>query len=81
MNLFTGEDIPSSNDSLESDELEAPPKAEYVLSYRSYLSEAQKQRVAAFIQEIQPENTIFVAVMQKRNIQPPGPFLVKLLLL
>ena len=36
---FTGEDIPSSNDSLESDDLQAPPRADYVLSYRSYLSE------------------------------------------
>ena len=78
--FFTGEDIPSSNDSLESDDPQAPPRVDYVLSYISYLSEAQKQRVVSFIQEIRPEITIFVAVMQKRNIQPPGPFLVKSLL-
>uniref|UniRef100_K4AHZ3 Uncharacterized protein n=2 Tax=Setaria TaxID=4554 RepID=K4AHZ3_SETIT len=29
----------------------------------------------AFIKEIQPKITVFVAVMLKRNVQPPGPFL------
>lgn len=67
--------IPSANYSLESDDLQALPKAEYVLSYRSILSEAQKERVIAFIQEIRPKVTVYVAVMQKRNVQPPGPFL------
>jgi hypothetical protein len=66
---------------LESDDLQAPPKADYVLSYRSILSEAQKERVIAFIQDIQPKVTVYVAVMQKRNVQPPGPFLVNSLLL
>ncbi|CAL4943239.1 unnamed protein product [Urochloa decumbens] len=72
------EDIPSAKNSSESDDLQESsraPKADYVLSYRSYLSEAQKERVMAFIQEIQPKITVFVAVMQKRNVQPPGPFL------
>ncbi|CAN6317579.1 unnamed protein product [Urochloa humidicola] len=69
------EDIPSAKYSLESDDLQAAPKADFVLSYRSYLSEAQKERVMAFIQKIQPKITVFVAVMQKRNVQPPGPFL------
>nr|TKV92494.1 hypothetical protein SEVIR_9G164800v2 [Setaria viridis] len=69
------EDIPSAKYSLDSDDLQASSKAHYVLSYRSYLSEAQKQRVMAFIKEIQPKITVFVAVMLKRNVQPPGPFL------
>ncbi|WVZ59850.1 hypothetical protein U9M48_009943 [Paspalum notatum var. saurae] len=69
------EKIISANDSLESDDLQPPPRADYVLSYRSYLSGAQKKRVVSFIQEIQPEITVFVAIMQKRNVQPPGPFL------
>ena len=81
MQFFTAEYIPSANYSLESDDLQALPKAEYVLSYRSILSEAQKERVIAFIQEIRPKVTVYVAVMQKRNVQPPGPFLVNSLLL
>lgn len=81
VNYFTAEDIPSAEYSSESDDLQVPAKDDYVLSYRSYLSEVQKERVITFIQEIQPKVTVFVAVMQKRNVQPPGPFLVNSLLI
>ncbi|KAL6654750.1 hypothetical protein ACP70R_008215 [Stipagrostis hirtigluma subsp. patula] len=70
----SGEDTPSENESLELHDLRAPPD-EYVLSSGRYLSEAQKERVVTFIQETQPEITVFVAVMQRGNIQPPGPLL------
>lgn len=79
--FYTAEDTPPAKYSLDSDDLQASSKAGYVLSYKSYLSEAQKQRLMAFIKEIQPKITVFVAVMQKRNIEPPGPFLVSSLLI
>ncbi|XP_066372664.1 B3 domain-containing protein Os03g0619800-like [Miscanthus floridulus] len=60
----SGEDILSENVSLE-----------YVLAYRCYLSKAQKKRVMELIQEIQPEFTVFISIMRKGNVQPPGPFL------
>jgi len=73
----TGEDTMSENVSLE-----------YVLACRSYLSKAQMERVTAIIQKIQPEIPVFVAVMQKSNVQPLGrlvsptlAFYCKLLLL
>ena len=71
------EDTPVENELSESDDLQTRPVADYVLARRSYLSKAQMERVTAIIQKIQPEIPVFVAVMQKRNIQPPGPFLVK----
>ncbi|CAD6213652.1 unnamed protein product [Miscanthus lutarioriparius] len=60
----SGEDTVSENESLE-----------YVLACRSYLSKAQKKRVMKLIQEIQPEFTIFISIMRRNNVQPPGPFL------
>ena len=33
------------------------------------------------IQELQPEFTIFISIMRRNNVQPPGPFLVTPLLL
>ncbi|KAG0548523.1 hypothetical protein BDA96_01G173800 [Sorghum bicolor] len=47
----------------------------YVLAYRSYLSKAQNKRVMKLIQEIQPEFTIFISIMRRNNVAPPGPFL------
>ncbi|CAN6304300.1 unnamed protein product [Urochloa humidicola] len=70
----SGEDIPSENESFESDDLQAPPGADYVISCRSHLSEEQKDRVIALIQEIQPEITVYIAVMQKCHVHPPAPF-------
>ncbi|TVU46112.1 hypothetical protein EJB05_05630 [Eragrostis curvula] len=55
----SGEDIPSESESLESDDLQAPPGDSFVLSRTSYLSGAQKKRVKAFIQETKPEVTVF----------------------
>ncbi|OQU91353.1 hypothetical protein SORBI_3001G165801 [Sorghum bicolor] len=49
----------------------------YVLAYRSYLSKAQNKRVMKLIQEIQPEFTIFISIMRRNNVAPPGPFLIK----
>uniref|UniRef100_A0A0A9F1G3 TF-B3 domain-containing protein n=1 Tax=Arundo donax TaxID=35708 RepID=A0A0A9F1G3_ARUDO len=72
----SGEDIPSKDESLESDDLQKPPGTDYVISHRNNLSEAQKERVMAFIQEFQPEITVFVAIMRKGNVQPSGPYLV-----
>ncbi|OEL18169.1 B3 domain-containing protein [Dichanthelium oligosanthes] len=71
------EDSPSENKSCESDDLQTPPRADYVLLPRSYLSEAQEERVIALIQDIQPECTVFVAVMQKSHVEPPSPYLVR----
>ncbi|KAL6893503.1 hypothetical protein ACP4OV_007601 [Aristida adscensionis] len=72
----SGGEIPSENESFESDHLPTPLGVDYVLlSQRSYLSEAQKDRVRALIQEIQPESTVFVAVMRKCNVQLRGPYL------
>ncbi|TVU46103.1 hypothetical protein EJB05_05621, partial [Eragrostis curvula] len=71
----SGEDSPSENESLESGNLQASPGVDYVVSRTSYLTEAQTERVIAFIQKTKPEITVFVAVMRKSNIQPPGPCL------
>jgi len=82
------EDTPVENELSESDDLQTRPVADYVLACRSYLSKAQMERVTAIIQKIQPEIPVFVAVMQKRNVQPLGrlvsptlAFYCKLLLL
>lgn len=71
----SGEDSPSEHESVESGDLETSQEP-YVLSRRSYLSEFQKEKVDALIQEIQPETTAFVAIMRKSNVQLPTPFLV-----
>lgn len=76
MTFCPGEDIPSENVSLASDDLQSPLGADYVLSYRTYLSKAQKVRVMTLIQEIQPEFTVYIATMRKTSVQPPGPYLV-----
>ncbi|GJM95907.1 hypothetical protein PR202_ga12695 [Eleusine coracana subsp. coracana] len=65
----SGEDILYENRS------QASPKGDYVLSRTSYLSEAQKERVMAFIQEIKAEITVFVSVIGKTSVQLPGPYL------
>ncbi|CAN6323271.1 unnamed protein product [Urochloa humidicola] len=73
----SGEETPSGNKSLESDDdLQTPPRDGYVLSCGRYLSEAQKEKVIALIQEIKPEVTVFVSIMRKSNIQTSGPYLV-----
>ncbi|BAH92272.1 Os03g0619825 [Oryza sativa Japonica Group] len=75
----TGEDSPSGYEFHESVEPQTPSGSDYVLSRRTYLSEAQKERVVTHIQDIQPEITVFVAVMKKCNLQSPAPYLVTLL--
>ncbi|KAK3146729.1 hypothetical protein QOZ80_3BG0270950 [Eleusine coracana subsp. coracana] len=69
------QNIPAENISLESDNYEAPLRGHYILSRTSYLSEAQKERVMAFIQETKPKITVFVSVIGKSSVQPPGPYL------
>ncbi|GJN24055.1 hypothetical protein PR202_gb11766 [Eleusine coracana subsp. coracana] len=69
------EDIPSERTSLKSGVLQAPTSADFILSRTSYLSKKQKERVKAFIQETKPVITVFVAIMRKSNVQPPGPSL------
>ncbi|RLN42367.1 B3 domain-containing protein [Panicum miliaceum] len=71
----TGEDNLSENESFQSDDLQTNPGPDYVLSRGSYLSEAQEKKVMALIQEIQPESTVYVAVMRKCHILKPGPYL------
>ncbi|XP_066359988.1 B3 domain-containing protein Os03g0619600-like isoform X2 [Miscanthus floridulus] len=66
------EDIPSENESFESDDLQAPG-ADYIVSHRTYLSQEQKERVTLLIQEIQPKTTVYIAVMRKSHVHPPAP--------
>lgn len=82
------EDTPVENELFESDDLQTRPVADYVLARRSYLSKAQMERVTAIIQKIQPEIPVYVAIMQKSNLQHNGrlvsptlAFYCKLLLL
>ena len=76
MKFCAGEDASSENTSFESDSLEIAPKADYVLSSRRYLSEAQRKKVIALIQEIKPEIAVFVSIMRKCNVQSSGSYLV-----
>lgn len=69
------EDVPYKNGSLDSDDVQPTPRVDYVLSRTSCLSEAQKERVIAFIRETKPEVTVFVSVIGKSNVQLPGPYL------
>ncbi|RCV41838.1 hypothetical protein SETIT_9G166700v2 [Setaria italica] len=68
-------DIPSESESYESDDLQTSPGDDYVLCSRSYLSEAQEERVVALIREIQPKVTAFVAIMRKSHVKGPSAFL------
>ncbi|XP_066335955.1 B3 domain-containing protein Os03g0619600-like [Miscanthus floridulus] len=70
------EGTPVENELSESDDIQTRPVADYVLARRSYLSKAQMERVTAIIQKIQPEIPVFVAVMQKRNVQPLGRLVI-----
>ncbi|OEL18083.1 B3 domain-containing protein, partial [Dichanthelium oligosanthes] len=69
-------DIPSESESFELDDLQAPLGADYILPHRSYLSEAQEERVVALIRETQHKVTAFVAIMRKSHVQGPSAFLV-----
>ncbi|GJM95903.1 hypothetical protein PR202_ga12691 [Eleusine coracana subsp. coracana] len=69
------QNIPTENRSLESENYEAPLSGDYILSRTSYLSEAQKERVVAFIQETKPKVTVFVSVIGKSSVRPPGSYL------
>jgi len=72
----SGEDSLSEYESFWSDDLQTNPGPDYVLSRGSYLSGAQEERVMALLQEIQPESTVYIAVMRKCHIVKPGPYLV-----
>ncbi|CAN6304303.1 unnamed protein product [Urochloa humidicola] len=71
----SGEDNLSESKSFEMGDLHTNPGPGYVLSHGSYLSEAQEERVIALIREIQPDSTVYVAVMRKSHIEQPGPYL------
>jgi len=71
----SGEDSLSEYESFWSDDLQTNPGPDYVLSRGSYLSGAQEERVMALLQEIQPESTVYIAVMRKCHIVKPGPYL------
>ncbi|KAF0921966.1 hypothetical protein E2562_020653 [Oryza meyeriana var. granulata] len=71
----SGEDSPSEHESVELGDLQTSQEP-YVLSRGSCLSEVQKEKVDALIQEIQPEITVFVTIMRKSSVQLPAPFLV-----
>jgi hypothetical protein len=42
----------------------------------SILSDEQEEQVDALIKQIQPETTVFVALMKPGNVKPRGPKLV-----
>ncbi|CAN6310172.1 unnamed protein product [Urochloa humidicola] len=71
----SGEYNLSESKSFEMDDLQTNPGPDYVLSHGSYLSEAQEERVIALIEEIQPDSTVYAAVMRKCHIEQPGPYL------
>jgi hypothetical protein len=77
---FCAEEDTPGNKSLESessdDDLQTNPRDGYVLSYRRYLSGAQREKVIALIQKIKPEVTVFVSIIRKSNIQASGAYLV-----
>uniref|UniRef100_A0A453HEP6 TF-B3 domain-containing protein n=8 Tax=Triticinae TaxID=1648030 RepID=A0A453HEP6_AEGTS len=52
-----------------------PPKDKYVLSSRSNLADAQKEKIDKLLQDIQSRTLAFVAIMRKSNVQPPYPSL------
>ncbi|CAN6287498.1 unnamed protein product [Urochloa humidicola] len=71
----SGENNLSENKSFEMDDIQTNPGPGYVLSCGSYLSEAQEERVIALIQEIQPDSSVYAAVMRKCHIEEPCPYL------
>jgi hypothetical protein len=75
--ICTGEDILSENESFEHDNPQTPPGADYVISCRSHLSEEQKERVIAVIQDTEPEISVYVAVMRKSHVHPQAPLVVR----
>jgi hypothetical protein len=75
------EDIPSENESFEHDNPQTHPGADYVMSCRSHLSGEQKERVIALVREIEPEISVYVAVMRKSHVHPRAPFVVSFTLL
>ncbi|VAH94221.1 unnamed protein product [Triticum turgidum subsp. durum] len=55
------------------------PKDKYVLSSRSNLADAQKEKIDKLLQDVQSRTLAFVAIMRKSNVQPPYPSLVNFL--
>ncbi|VAH94219.1 unnamed protein product [Triticum turgidum subsp. durum] len=51
------------------------PKDKYVLSSRSNLADAQKEKIDKLLQDVQSRTLAFVAIMRKSNVQPPYPSL------
>ncbi|KAL6637440.1 hypothetical protein ACP70R_025012 [Stipagrostis hirtigluma subsp. patula] len=75
----SGEDTegPSVMDSsFELDDIEEHAEPDYILSQRCKPSEEQEEKVAKFVQEIQSEITLFVAIMRQSNVKLQSPTLV-----
>ncbi|KAM3311346.1 hypothetical protein ACQJBY_031801 [Aegilops geniculata] len=53
-----------------------PPKDKFVLSSRSCLADAQKEKIDMLLQDIQSRTPAFVAIMRKSNVQPLYPSLI-----
>uniref|UniRef100_A0ACD5X254 Uncharacterized protein n=1 Tax=Avena sativa TaxID=4498 RepID=A0ACD5X254_AVESA len=71
----TGDNSPFEYDSVESGDNRTPRGPNYGLSLGSYLSGAQYEKVIAHVQRIQPETSVFIAVMSQRDVQLPSPLL------
>ncbi|CAM0875864.1 unnamed protein product [Alopecurus aequalis] len=66
---FSGEESPYEHESSESDD-RALPKPPYVLSGQCYVTEEHEEKIAALVQETQPEIPLLVAMMTKPNLKP-----------
>ncbi|CAM0871549.1 unnamed protein product [Alopecurus aequalis] len=66
---LSGEDSPSEHESSESDD-HALPKPPYVLSGQCYVTEEHEEKIAALVQETQPEIPLLVAMITKPNLKP-----------
>uniref|UniRef100_A0ACD5W9Q6 Uncharacterized protein n=1 Tax=Avena sativa TaxID=4498 RepID=A0ACD5W9Q6_AVESA len=71
----TGHNSPFEYDSFESGDNRTPRGPNYGLSLGSYLSGAQYEKVTAHVERIQPETSVFIAVMSQRDVELPSPLL------
>ncbi|KAM0891642.1 hypothetical protein ACQ4PT_026280 [Festuca glaucescens] len=76
LNLFTAEDNPSADESLELDDFQMLPK-DCVLSGRCGLTVAQKANIHAFVAEFQPEIPVLVVLMKKTNVEPKTDLVIR----
>lgn len=79
LQICLGEACLSEYDSFDSNDIPGRPKDKYVLSSRSNLADAQKEKIDKLLQDVQSRTLAFVAIMRKSNVQPPYPSLVNFL--